>query len=298
VLNTGGETRVDRSAVGDGAQVHLGRPAASEPTPGRAPEPTPRRAELGVITVLSEEASALREVFGLTRVQKGGLPFMEGRLPASGSRTIRVAATRSLEMGPRSTVLAFENLRHHYAPALIALTGIGGGIGDGGDRQAKIGDVVIATRVVYYDHRRETPEGTRRRGESPEAPAAIRHALNDFFTDYGEPAEFDDPGVGTYRVHTGPIGSGDAVITDSDSEITDYLRRFNERTLAVEMEGGGLSQAFHEQSGGTPVRGWVVIRGISDDASEAKGHDHHRLAARRAAQALRRLVPYLPLDEA
>ena len=69
--------------------------------------------------------------------------------------------------------------------------------------------------------------------------------------------------------------------------------------MAVTLkEEGRIMTMLSEQSGGTPVRGWVVIRGISDDASEAKGHDHHRLAARRAAQALRRLVPYLPLDEA
>lgn len=284
VINNGGQTKITQSAIGSGAKVTLGGPAEADAA---------RRAGVGVITVLSEEASAVREVLDLHRVSKGGLPFMEGHLDARG-RNIDIAAIRTLSMGPRSTVVAFDHLRRHYSPSVIALTGIGGGI----HPDAVIGDVVVTTRVIYYDQRRETPTGPRPRGEAPEAPAAIGHALNAYFTDYGEPAVFDDEAGGQYRVHTGPIGSGDAVIADSDSHIIRYLADFNEHTLAVDMEAGGLSQAFHEQAGETAVRGWVVVRGISDDASEHKNHDHHHLAARRAALVLRTLLPYLPIDQA
>jgi adenosylhomocysteine nucleosidase len=283
ILTYLGRTEVNQSAVGPGAKVTLGQSAEVDAA---------NHADIGVITVLSEEANAVREVLGLHRVQTGRLPFMEGDLDTRG-RTIHVAAIRALSMGQRSTVIAFDHLRRHYSPAVIALTGIGGGI----HRDAAIGDVVVTTRVVYYDQRRETPAGPRRRGEAPEAPAAMGHALNAFFTDYGEPAAFDDETGNGFRVHTGPIGSGDAVIEDSDSQIIEYLADFNEHTLAVDMEAGGLSQAFHEQTGGTPVRGWVIVRGISDDASAHRTHDFHQLAARRAALVLQALLPYLPIDE-
>jgi len=282
IVSYGGQTTVTQSAIGSGAKVTLGRPAAAHPA---------SRAGVGVITVLSEEANAVREVLGLHRVPKSGLPFMEGNLEARG-QNIHIAAIRTLKMGPRSTVTAFDHLRRHYSPAVVALTGIGGGI----HPDAAIGDVVVTTRVIYYDQRRETPTGPRPRGEAPEAPAAIGHALNAYFTDYGEPAVFDDES-GRYRVHTGPIGSGDAVIANSDSHIVRYLADFNEHTLAVDMEAGGLSQAFHEQAGEAAVRGWVIVRGISDDASEQKPHDPHQLAARRAALVLRTLLPYLPTDQ-
>jgi adenosylhomocysteine nucleosidase len=284
VITNGGRTEISRSAIGPGATVGLSRSAEADADAAR-------RAGVGIITVLSEEASAVRDVLQLHRVSRQGLPFMEGSLDAWGRR-IDIAAIRTLSMGPRSTVVAFDHLRRHYAPSVIALTGIGGGI----HPDAAIGDVVVTTRVIYYDQRRETPTGPRHRGEAPEAPAVIGHALNAYFTDYGEPAVFDDEGV-PYRVHTGPIGSGDAVIADSDSHIIRYLADFNEHTLAVDMEAGGLSQAFHEQAGQAAVRGWVIVRGISDDASENKNHDHHRLAARRAALVLRTLLPYLPVDQ-
>jgi adenosylhomocysteine nucleosidase len=285
IITYEGQTKVNQSAVGPGAQVTLGRSAESV---------TARPASVGVITVLSEEANAVREVLDLHRVRKGELPFMEGHVDARG-RNVHIAATRTLKMGPRSTMATFQQLREHYSPAVIALTGIGGGI----HPDAAIGDVVITNRVIYYDQRRETPGGPRHRGEMLEAPAAIGHALNSYFTDYAEPAVLDDEETGDqYRVHTGPIGSGDAVITDSDSHIVRYLADFNEHTRAIDMEGAGLSEAFHEQTGKRPVRGWVIIRGISDDASEYRNYDHHQLAARRAAQVLRTLLPYLPIDDA
>ncbi|RFS87049.1 hypothetical protein D0T12_02005 [Actinomadura spongiicola] len=284
ILTTGGQTNVDQSAVGPGAQVTFGRAAESA---------ADRPSGVGVITVLSEEANAVREVLGLRRVHKGELPFMEGNVLAAG-RNIDIAAIRTLKMGPRSTMATFQQLRDHYSPTVIALTGIGGGI----HPDAAIGDVVITNRVIYYDQRRETPQGPRYRGEALEAPAAIGRALNSYFDDHGEPAVLDDDETRSqYRVHTGPIGSGDAVITDSDSHIIRYLTGFNEHTRAIDMEGAGLSEAFHEQTGRTAVRGWVIVRGISDDASAHRNYDHHQLAARRAAQVLKTLLPYLPIDD-
>lgn len=284
IITYRGQTKVSQSAVGPGAQVTLGQSAESA-----AARPT----SVGVITVLSEEANAVREVLGLHRVRKGELPFMEGNVDARG-RNIHIAAIRTLKMGPRSTMATFQQLRDHYAPSVIALTGIGGGI----HPDAAIGDVVITNRVIYYDQRRETPDGPQHRGDALEAPAAIGHALNSYFTDYGEPAVLDDEETGgQYRVHTGPIGSGDALITDSDSHIIRYLADFNEHTRAIDMEGAGLSEAFHEQTGKASVRGWVIVRGISDDASEHRNYDHHQLAARRAAQVLQTLLPYLPIDD-
>ncbi|MEJ8672934.1 hypothetical protein WKI71_44875 [Streptomyces sp. MS1.AVA.1] len=61
------------------------------------------------------------------------------------------------------------------------------------------------------------------------------------------------------------------------------------------MEAGGLSQYWQENSvHGTTNPGWIVIRGVSDNADEEKGHSHHELAARNAAHVLSRLLPYLP----
>jgi adenosylhomocysteine nucleosidase len=250
------------------------------------------RWDVGVITILSEEAQALLLALGLQSRRVGGLHFYEGE---TGSREspMKVVATRALDQGQRSTMAAYENLRRHYDPRVFALVGIGGGI----RADVAVGDVVVATRIVYYDLRKETPRGTQRRGEERAAPAEIGHAVNAFFTDH-EPARFsvEDPAgaVHEMRMRTGLIGSGDAVIADHDADTLKFLAAFNDKVLAVDMEAGGLSAACHEQSAASgQLHGWVVIRGISDDAGPGKNDDHHRLASWHAAMALKKILPYL-----
>ncbi|MEU8270512.1 hypothetical protein AB0B89_25565 [Sphaerisporangium sp. NPDC049002] len=287
VVNHGGSMEISQSAVGHGAMVNVSADREQKARHGK-------RADVGVITVLGKEAKAVYEVLGLHRAQGGDLPFFEGTVNVRDTVT-RVAAIRTLSPGQRSTVVAFDHLRRHYNPAVVVLVGIGGGI----HADIEIGDVVVTPRVVYYDLRKESPGGRRRRGEEREAPAAIGHAVNSFFIDHDEPARFQSTDnndiMREYRALTGPIGSGEAVIADAESEIIRYLKGFNDKILAVDMEAGGLTQAFHEQDGSQAVRGWVVVRGISDDAGPNKNDEYHDIAARHAATVLRSLLPYLRL---
>jgi adenosylhomocysteine nucleosidase len=290
VATFGGSTQIRQSAVGRGATVN--QMTGSDRT--AKDDNRPPRRDIGIITILGVEANAVRLALGLRPQRVGGLNFDLGELDVQGDRPVRVVATRTLAQGQRSTVIAFDHMRRHYDPKLIVLVGIGGGI----HPKISIGDVVVATRVVYYDLRKELPQQTQHRGEEKEAPAAVGHAVNTFFTEHGEPARFTltDPG-GTSRaprVFSGLIGSGDAVIADHDSEIVAYLSRFNDKILAVDMEAGGLSQACHEQSAiSDRSQSWMVIRGISDDASPNKGDDDQAVAAWHAATVLGRMLPYL-----
>lgn len=288
VTTFGGSTKVSKSAIGPGATVNTTSPA---------PQGTRERDDrwdVGVITVLPAETHAVQDALKLKLKKAGGLHFYVGKLKAD-DRSAKVVATRTLAPGQRSTMAAFDHLRRHYDPKVVVLVGIGGGI----HPDVLLGDVVVATRVVYYDLRKETTTGTRHRGEEREAPAEIGHAINCFFTEHGESAELEGLGntVHPFRVLTGPIGSGDAVIADRDSEILKYLARFNDKILAVDTESGALGQSCHEQSAMSGrLQGWAVVRGISDDASHHKNDDYHRIAALHAAVVLRRLIPYLLID--
>lgn len=284
-----GTTNVNApSAFGAGATVNI---SGTQPPASRED----RGADIGVITVIAEEASAVRAALGLHPDQAHDSCFDLGTLQAGG-KPVTIAATRALAQGQESTVVAYNRLREQFNPAVIVIAGIGGGV----HRDVRPGDVVVATRVVYYDLRKETPAGTLHRGQERQAPAVIGHAVNRFFTDHGEPAVLSGEGPESpFRVMYGPIGSGNAVIADRDSEVLEYLARFNDKILAIDMESGGLSHAHHEEPGtsGRPL-GWLVVRGISDDAGSGKNDDYHHLAARNAALTLRELLPYLPAPSA
>jgi adenosylhomocysteine nucleosidase len=259
--------------------------------------PAPSRqggVDVGVLTVLPVETRAVVDVFArsqrYTTVQVPGGPMAHhARFPAVGGGSVSAVLTQTLDRGPRSAAVAFARMRRHWAPPVVLLVGIAGGIGD----DVRIGDVVIADQVIYYDARRESARGTHRRGQYQPAAAAMRHRLNEFLLEHPGTVRY---GAEALRVHSGPIGSGDAVVTDEYSDIRRYLLEYNEKTLAVETEAAGLVQACYEEIGeDATLRGWLAVRGISDRADAAKGTAHHQAAAEHAAAVLVRLMPFLKL---
>ncbi|WP_086666026.1 5'-methylthioadenosine/S-adenosylhomocysteine nucleosidase [Lentzea kentuckyensis] len=249
-------------AIGPNASVN------AVPAPVERPEIAP---EVGVITMTADETSAVRQVLELA-------PFDD--VFHAGKRFTRVVAVQTHGQGQGAAMDAARRLVQRFSPKVLVLAGIAGGIDPG----QGIGDVVVATKVVGYDLHKETPAGTQRRGRHWEAPAVVGHAVSAFFSARGEPAEF--PG---FVARSGLIGSGNGVLARADAEVVRYLRGFNDKTLAVDMESDGLGQFCHE-NGSCP---WVVVRGISDLADERKNDDAQPLAARNAASVVRELIPYL-----
>ncbi|MEU3105545.1 phosphorylase family protein [Streptomyces griseoflavus] len=292
IISHGNNNHFSNIAIGANAR-------ASTPAPRNSAEPATEpetRWDLGIVTILSEELRSVIDALHLHRHKKpNGLYFYQGERTAPGA-TLRIVATQTQSQGQRSTMAALENLRRHYNPRLWALVGVGGGIHDD---HARIGNVIISTDVVYYESRKINHRGdTRRRGEHRQAPAQVVHAVNAYFTDHGTPARINGQMTAhtgdQYEVYPGVIGSGEAVIADRASDVRTYLTTYHEKVLAVDMEAGGLSQYWQENSvHGADNPGWIVIRGVSDNADEEKGHSHHELAARNAAHVLSRLLPYL-----
>ncbi len=286
VVNSGSGTVNVSGGTAIGRQVNHGPEAAGSPPPGR-------RADVGVLTVLTEE---LRAVVGVleraggyrTWQLYGGVQVHEATVDGEGG-PVRVVAMQTLDPGPRSAALAYQALRREFNPPLVLLVGIAGGISD----RVTIGDVVIADQVVYYDARREGPSGARRRGQAYLVQPVLRQRVHEYFRRYGTTVALSPTEV--FGVRRGAIGSGDAVITDQDSDIRAFLAGFNEKTLAVETEAAGVAQAFLEQLADGPLAGWLTIRGISDHADDRKGHAYHDLAAAHAAEVMGRLLPLLRL---
>jgi nucleoside phosphorylase len=300
VQNTGsGTINIDRSAIGDRAAVYVGqepREAAKNSVSGDA-----RSADIGIITVLSEETRAMTTALARAgslrkRVCDDGSRCHEADIDLHGN-SVRVVLTQAADRGQRPMVIAFERLRRYCDPAIVVLVGIAGGV----HPAIRLGDVVVVQEVIYYDMRKETSAGTFRRGHARPIPVAVRHAINDFFSSNGEPyrtSVVDPRGVARpCSVLPGPIGSGEAVVADADSEIRRYIAGFNDKTLAVETEAGGLAEAFYEMADGPASSGWLAVRGISDHADAEKNDEYHEIAAWHAAVILLRLLPYLVRED-
>ncbi|MDR7276410.1 5'-methylthioadenosine/S-adenosylhomocysteine nucleosidase family protein [Catenuloplanes atrovinosus] len=265
--------------------------AAAGPGAGPAAdaEPEEPRTDLGVITVLPQEQHAV--VTALTgghasRPSPGGPQYYEAWLPVPRRPPMRVVVLQTLRPGTESAALAARELSTRFRPAVVLLVGIAGAVAD----WVRVGDVVISDQIIAYDARRETAGGPRVRGWVQTVRGELGHRLNEFDAHHRYTPH--DP---RFRVFRGPVGSGNAVVTDRDSHIRTWLRTVHENVLAVETEAAGAAQAFHEAAGDSTRYGWLTIRGISDlaDATKPSAGDHHDLAARRAASVMLGLAPYL-----
>jgi len=294
VQNTGsGTINISRSAIGPNPTVF------NAPDPEGHGRQTPRRdrpgSDIGVVTVLSEETSAVAYALGTAghcRKQiHDGARFYEATIDSGGIRA-EVAATQALHVGSVPDSMAVDRLRRYYDPSVIVLVGIAGGI----NPAVSLGDAIVVREVIYYDSRKETPGRVFRRGYTRPIPASTLHAVNDFFSSNGEPCAVygrdPDDIMRAYEILPGLIGSGEAVIADPDSDIRRYITAFNDKALAVETEAGGLAEAFYETAGSSGD-GWFAIRGISDHADAAKDDTYHQIASWHAAAVLLRLVPFL-----
>jgi adenosylhomocysteine nucleosidase len=258
VIYTEQDTHIEKSAIGDHATVNFG-----------APTPDARhRSGLGVITVLPVETRSVREVLQL-RQRDDGLLVGRG-----------VVAVQAHGQGQGAAITAAQRLDHAFAPAVLVLAGIGGGIDDG----LRLGDVVIATQVVCYDLHKQTDAGVQHRGRSWQAPIEVCQGVDRFFTERGEPAAFSG-----FVARTGMIGSGNAVIATERTAARSYLRNYNDKIIVVDMESDGVGQYCHRTQG----LGWAVVRGISDHADPKKGDDQQASAAWNAALVLYDLIPHL-----
>jgi adenosylhomocysteine nucleosidase len=302
-----GHWQINQGVMNTGlGSVNFNGPVSFGPDPTTGSEPDGRKPShagragqwhLGVITVLSEETMAVSRVLARAcayrqREHSNGLRFEEATIDSAGKH-VKVVATRALETGQLSASIAFDRLCETYAPAVVAMTGIAGSI----HQSVRLGDVVVAYEVISYDQRKETPAGASRRGTSLQVPATVRHAINNFFSDNGEPCQVSttdpDGTTRTFSVRPGIIGSGNAVVADAASDIRKYVASFNDKTLALETETGGIGQAFYEKADGSAATGWLAIRGISDHADPDKDDRFHDIAAWHAAVVLERLAPYL-----
>ncbi|MGL1932838.1 MAG: 5'-methylthioadenosine/adenosylhomocysteine nucleosidase [Desulfotalea sp.] len=144
------------------------------------------------------------------------------------------------------------------------------GVAGGFNAQVAIGDIVVSSKLRYYDA--DVTSFSFEKGQIPHMPAYFKSD-----TRLLELAEKSVEEIHT-RVHFGEIISGDSFI-HGEKQINELQTHFP-MTLAVEMEGAAIAQTGYLFS--VP---FIVIRGISDLVRKTKNSSAYECNLKHAATA-------------
>lgn len=257
-----------------------------------------KMSDVGIITILEEEAYAVKKVLGLAqeKYNMGNRLYYSGEVKGDGCFH-QVVMSQTIAQGTTSVISTYKDMMYLYHPKVVILTGIAGGI----SKKCQYCDVIIADRVICYDLQKETPDGIIRRGSVYHVKATLLPIVQRLLNRNQEckiPSAEGSISEGI-RVYSAPIGSGSAVIANELSKTVQWLREFNDKTEAVEMEAAGLSSAFYEDDLNTngAKYGVLCVRGISDLADTQKSYitNYRKPAAENAAIVVKEIIGLLPV---
>lgn len=198
-------------------------------------------------------------------------------------------------MGKVSMALVATLLVDRFHCSAIVFTGVAGGL----DPQLRIGDIVIADRVVQHDFGVTMDEQlntyqpghlpfinrTERLGYEPD-PGLMDHVKRLLagltLPVLSTPADDGGPP----QIRYGTVLTGDQYL---HCEATRIRLRNDFGGVAIDMESGALAQVC--ESFGVP---WLVVRGLSDLAGAHSGTDFQRFLEDVAARSARVLLQSLP----
>jgi adenosylhomocysteine nucleosidase len=229
--------------------------------------------KFGILGAMPHEVALMARSMTVRRsVEVGMRTFFEGTW--CGQEVVLVLS----RVGKVSAAITTLLLLERFGVTHIVFTGVAGAI----DPALRIGDVVIAERLVQHDMDASPLPAFKRfeipllgkiffeTGLSNEASdAAIRYTQGDFLQDvaHEKRAAF---GMDRPRVYRGLVASGDQFLADPRK--TADLREALPDVLCAEMEGAAVAQVCHEM-GGIPN---AIIRVISDQADHSAPVDFLR----------------------
>lgn len=298
------------------------------------------RPSLGIVTAIPEELVAMHALLDSpvgSHLADDPAEYALATLPSrDAQRPHGVALTRLVATATNAAATGCANmLRSFPSIGLVIMVGIAAGVPNlARPRQhVRLGDIVVATQIVDYDHVRVVESGAEARRPFSLPSARLTHCADMLRSDelgghrpwerwldtagrpqlalYGRPPEHTDmlhDGAGWLlrhprRDHSGHRKGlpkvhygpvGSANRSLRDSAVRDQLAaRYG--VLAIEMEGAGIGSSSFLNG-----REWFVVRGISDYGDQRRSDQWRRYAALVAAAYIRALLakclPFEPLD--
>lgn len=246
------------------------------------------KADMGIITIVDEEAAAVRDGFEMkfdNSVMKNNRYYDIGEYSANGKQ-YKIVHLQCSKQGNTSMAIAVLELAKYFNPDRMILLGIAGAIQD----DVNIGDVVIANDVFYYDSRKEQADGhIDRRLQAYNISSKMYNQIVRYRSITSQQVQSEETDVKLdFSLHVAPIGTGEAVIGNSLSEVRQWLLTVHSKTSAVETEAAGFSEAIQESTNDSVD--YLIIRGISDKADVDKDDKYRRIASDNAVIVLKDFI--------
>lgn len=234
-----------------------------------------------IVTALPEERDAvLRLLEDFRPIQVGESPIYDiCTLPAKKGE-YKVAVTQLSQMGNVEASIHATRAIGELNPVCVLMVGIAAGI----KGRVSLGDVIVSSRVIYYEQAKQTPKGPEYRPISISADPLLLHGAQNYNdASWCSLIAVESPKHGHKKaslpkVHFGPFAVGDKVVADQSYVST--LMNLHPKLIGVEMESYGIAAA----AASAPTRPrFLAIRGVSDFADEQKDDSHRQYASTVAA---------------
>ncbi|QHQ59992.1 5'-methylthioadenosine/adenosylhomocysteine nucleosidase [Anaerocolumna sedimenticola] len=247
--------------------------------------------KIGIIGAIEEEIKLLmEEIEILSEETIGKRTYYKGSL---FGRQIILVYSRCGKVAAASTV---TTLIQHYGVDLVLFTGVAGG----GNSERKIGDVVIAKKLVQHDMDSTGIPGALRfeipllkkiyfETEPPllkKAKESAEHYINHQLEKELDLKLLKEFNITVPKVVVGTIASGDQFISDRNK--INALNSQIEDLQCVEMEGAAVAQICYEYG-----VSFVVFRVISDNADENAHYNIKRFLEKTAGYFTRGIIKQL-----
>jgi nucleoside phosphorylase len=242
----------------------------------------PKEVDFAIVTALPLEREAIvARLEGVVRVSNPDDPytFHIGTIPLGDKSSYTAVVVQLLEMGNLEAAASATSVLGRWKPKHVLMLGIAAGIGKNGVR---IGDVVVASSVYYYEPGKSKEGGEERRPRTFVVDRVLYgKALNYEAAEWKDNINVPPPGTRSGfvpKAHFGPIASGEKVIADQGT--IDQLVSEVPKLVGVAMEGAGVAQAAENNQ-----CGFLEIRGASDLGDKKKKDNKWRPFAAHAAAA-------------
>ncbi|HEY9206737.1 MAG TPA: 5'-methylthioadenosine/S-adenosylhomocysteine nucleosidase [Candidatus Methanoperedens sp.] len=207
-----------------------------------------------ILTALRVEYKAVRaHLTNLHEIVHPQGTIYEQGLFSSNGYSWKVAIVE-IGAGNEGAAIEAERAIKQFNPKLILFIGVAGGIKD-----VTLGDVVVATKIYFYESGKAEKTFQNRPDVGNSTYCMVQRARaearkKDWLRRLGT-VTTNQP-----QVFIGPIAAGGKVVSSTHSTIFKFLKSNYNDIIAVEMEGYGFLKAAHANQQVNAL----VIRGISD----------------------------------